>query len=188
MTNHMTLFLSGGATIRGPTEEQLGPSPDFPLWPVIPPLPSYGQGRDHPGPRRTSLIHGENLTDIVVTSAPDAWGTIDGYGQPFWTPHNDGTETITRGHLIEFIFSEDIEISHVYLRNSPFWTVHPVYSKRINIHDIDIYAPSDSPNTDGVDPDSCSDLILANFTYHGVSFLHNLFFFLSLLGRHFTLF
>ena len=49
LTSHMILFLSGHAEIRGPTKEQLGPSPDFPLWPVIPAMPSYGQGRDHRG-------------------------------------------------------------------------------------------------------------------------------------------
>ena len=71
MTSHMTLFLEEGATLRGPTESQLGGFPDFPNWELIPPLPSYGRGRDHHGPRRTSLIHGENLVDIKVTSATD---------------------------------------------------------------------------------------------------------------------
>jgi len=164
----MTLYLSGGATIKGPTAEQLGPSPDFPIWPVIPFLPSYGQGRNHPGPRRTSLIHGENLTDIVITSSPDAWGTIDGNGQPWWDAHKNKTETITPGHLIEFMYSQQIEISYVILQNSPFWTVHPVYSNHINIHDIDVNAPYDSPNTDGIDPDSCMDVTIANFRYFGV--------------------
>ena len=51
MTSHMTLFLSAKAVLRGPTPEQLGPAPAFPLWPVIEPMPSYGQGRDHPGTR-----------------------------------------------------------------------------------------------------------------------------------------
>lgn len=33
----------------------------------MPPLPSYGYGREHPGPRYGSLIHGQNLKDIVIT-------------------------------------------------------------------------------------------------------------------------
>lgn len=36
-------------------------------WPLMPPLPSYGYGREHPGPRYGSLIHGQNLKDIVIT-------------------------------------------------------------------------------------------------------------------------
>lgn len=33
----------------------------------MPPLPSYGYGREHPGPRYGSLIHGQNLVDVVIT-------------------------------------------------------------------------------------------------------------------------
>lgn len=36
-------------------------------WNLIPPLPSYGTGRDAPGPRFISLIFGTNLTDVVIT-------------------------------------------------------------------------------------------------------------------------
>ena len=34
-------------------------------------MPSYGQGRDHVGPRRAALIGGSGLNDVVVTSAED---------------------------------------------------------------------------------------------------------------------
>ena len=166
-TSKMTLYLSGETIIRGPTPEQLGPSPDFPLWPLIEPMPSYEQGRDHPGRRRTSLLHGEHLEDITVTADKHAWGTIDGYGSPFWEAHEKGTETITRGHLIEFMWSTKIKISNLNLRNSPFWTVHPVYSSNIIIRNIDIWAPKDSPNTDGVDPESSTNVLIEHFTYHG---------------------
>jgi hypothetical protein len=40
---------------------------DVGKWPVIDPLPSYGRGRELPGARHMSLIHGENLTDVVIT-------------------------------------------------------------------------------------------------------------------------
>lgn len=33
----------------------------------MPPLPSYGYGREYPGPRYGSLIHGQNLNDVVIT-------------------------------------------------------------------------------------------------------------------------
>lgn len=34
-------------------------------WPLMRPLPSHGYGREHPGPRFESLIHGQNLKDVV---------------------------------------------------------------------------------------------------------------------------
>jgi hypothetical protein len=39
-------------------------------------LHSYGQGRDHIGPRRAAFIGGVGLTDVVVTAAENAWGAI----------------------------------------------------------------------------------------------------------------
>lgn len=43
LTSHMTLFLEKGAVIYATMKRD--------LWPIIPPLPSYGRGRDHSGPR-----------------------------------------------------------------------------------------------------------------------------------------
>jgi hypothetical protein len=36
-------------------------------FPVIDGLPSYGRGCELPGGRHSSVIHGENLADIVIT-------------------------------------------------------------------------------------------------------------------------
>jgi hypothetical protein len=40
---------------------------DANLWPILPPLPSYGRGRELPGPRYGSLIHGQHINDFVLT-------------------------------------------------------------------------------------------------------------------------
>lgn len=40
---------------------------DESYWPLLPPLPSYGYGRELHGPRYGSLIHGQNLKDVVIT-------------------------------------------------------------------------------------------------------------------------
>lgn len=36
-------------------------------WPLIAPLPSYGRGRERPGGRYMSFIHGEGLHDVIIT-------------------------------------------------------------------------------------------------------------------------
>ena len=36
-------------------------------WPLMSPLPSYGYGREHKGPRYGSLIHGQDLKDVTIT-------------------------------------------------------------------------------------------------------------------------
>lgn len=42
----------------------------------MPPLPSYGYGREHPGPRYGSLIHGQHLKDVVITGEHFNWSLL----------------------------------------------------------------------------------------------------------------
>jgi len=126
-------------------------------WPLIAPLPSYGRGRERLGPRHISLIHGEGLNDVVVTGNN---GTIDGQGEMWWEMWWNRTLNYTRGHLVELANSTNILISNITLRNSPFWTVHPVYSSNVVIKGLTILAPLNAPNTDGIDPDSSSEVCI----------------------------
>ena len=67
---------------------------------------------------------------------------------------------MTRGHLVEFQFSTDIVFDNITLRNSPFWTVHPYACDRVTARRLTILNPSRSPNTDGFDPDSTSNVLI----------------------------
>lgn len=70
-----------------------------------------------------------------------------------------GRETFfLRPPLIQLFECEDVSISGIRLKDSPFWTLHPIYSRRIDISGIRIENPSDAPNTDGIDIDSCEDV------------------------------
>uniref|UniRef100_J3MPN4 Polygalacturonase n=1 Tax=Oryza brachyantha TaxID=4533 RepID=J3MPN4_ORYBR len=126
-------------------------------WPLIAPLPSYGRGRERLGPRHISLIHGEGLNDVVITGDN---GTIDGQGRIWWDLWWNRTLNHTRGHLIELVNSTNIMISNITLRNSPFWTVHPVYCRNVVIRNLTVLAPLNAPNTDGIDPDSSSEVCI----------------------------
>ena len=44
---------------------------DLDDWPLIAPLPSYGRGRDEPGPRYSNFIGGSNLTDVIISGKID---------------------------------------------------------------------------------------------------------------------
>src|SRR5207245_3333293 len=39
--------------------------------------------------------------------------------------------------------------------NSPAWTINPVRCENVTVHRVTIKNPADSPNTDGINPDSC---------------------------------
>ncbi|XP_052209814.1 probable polygalacturonase [Diospyros lotus] len=147
LTSHFTLFLDKDAVLLA--------SQDVDEWPVIEPLPSYGRGRDTEGGRYISLIFGTNLTDVVLTGEN---GTIDGQGALWWDKFHGGELNYTRPYLIEIMYSENIQISNLALVNSPSWNVHPVYSSNVIVQGITIIAPVRSPNTDGINPDSCSNV------------------------------
>lgn len=66
----------------------------------------------------------------------------------------------TRGHLVEFVNSQNIMIYNLTFQNSPFWTIHPVYCRNVVVKNMTILAPLNAPNTDGVDPDSSSEVCI----------------------------
>ncbi|CAK8573461.1 unnamed protein product [Lathyrus sativus] len=147
LTSHFTLFLQKDAVILASQDES--------EWPQLPVLPSYGRGRDAPDGRFSSLIFGNNLTDLVITGNN---GTIDGQGSYWWSKFKKDQLKLTRPYMIELMYSKQIQISNLTLVNSPSWFVHPIYSSDIIISGLTIIAPVDSPNTDGIDPDSCTNV------------------------------
>ncbi|CAK9143175.1 unnamed protein product [Ilex paraguariensis] len=100
-----------------------------------------------------SFIHGDGLDDVIITGEN---GTIDGQGDVWWNMWRLGTLQFTRPNLVELMNSRRIIISNVIFKDSPFWNIHPVYCSNVVIRNVTILAPSDSPNTDGIDPDSSS--------------------------------
>ncbi|KAJ4954347.1 hypothetical protein NE237_011130 [Protea cynaroides] len=147
LTSHFTLYLHKDAVLLA--------SQDVSEWPLIDPLPSYGRGRDAAGGRYVSLIFGTNLTDVVITGDN---GTIDGQGEFWWQQFHKGKLKHTRPYLIEIMHSDQVQISNLTLVNAPTWNVHPVYSSNVVVQGITIIAPITSPNTDGINPDSCSNV------------------------------
>ncbi|KAL1551942.1 putative polygalacturonase isoform X1 [Salvia divinorum] len=146
LTSHFTLFLHKDAVLLASQEES--------EWAVIEPLPSYGRGRDTEGGRYISLIFGTNLTDVVITGDN---GTIDGQGESWWNKFHKGELQYTRPYLIEIMYSENVQISNLTLLNSPSWNIHPIYSSNVIVQGLTILAPVTSPNTDGINPDSCTN-------------------------------
>ncbi|XP_058100351.1 probable polygalacturonase [Magnolia sinica] len=143
LTSHMTLYLAKDAVIKA--------TQDTTNWPLIDPLPSYGRGRELPGGRYMSFIHGDGLRDVIITGQN---GTIDGQGEVWWNMWRQRSLQFTRPNLVELVNSNGIIISNVVFKNSPFWNIHPVYCSDVVIRHVTILAPPDSPNTDGIDPDS----------------------------------
>jgi polygalacturonase len=117
-------------------------------------------------------------------------GTLDGQGATWWTWRNgkpaanvlrpytndrEGKfpleqrvfgETVQglRPCFIEPYECKNVVIEGVTVKNSPFWTIHPLYSENVTVRGVTVFG--DGPNTDGCDPDSCQTVLIekCNFT------------------------
>lgn len=80
-------------------------------------------------------------------------GTINGQGQSWWKKYRQKLLNNTRGPLVQIMWSSDIVIANITLRDSPFWTFHPYDCKNVTVRNVTILAPIfEAPNTDGIDP------------------------------------
>lgn len=104
------------------------------------------------------LIYMSHLQNVAIRGE----GKINGNGRRWWEKIWDKTLVEARPCLIYFEYCENIKIENVYLTMSPVWTVHPLYSKNVVIHGITIVNPADSPNTDGINPDSCQNVRISD--------------------------
>ncbi len=150
LTSHMDLHLEAGAIIKAPdTFEEYGiPNPNLPRPEQATP-PAGGFGRVAPlisCPRGT--------TDLAITGS----GTIDGSGAMFWMwsdkaarRYPPGRAVVPRPMLIVLAGVERLHVDGVTLTNSPAFHLAPS-GKDITIENLRIVAPSDSPNTDALDP------------------------------------
>ncbi|MDL2229257.1 glycoside hydrolase family 28 protein [Treponema sp. OttesenSCG-928-L16] len=65
-----------------------------------------------------------------------------------------------RPPLIQFFNCRNCRIENISAVNSPFWTVHPVYCDGLVLSKVSITNPHEAPNTDGIDIDSCSNVLI----------------------------
>jgi polygalacturonase len=139
-----TLRLAPGAVIRGSQNPA-----DYPMSPQ----PWEGTICKSHDP----LIGARDAHDVAVVGE----GVIDGCGQPWWQAVREGRSK-SRPRLLGFERCRRVRIEGVTLTNSPSWTVHPFECADVLVRGITIQNPSDSPNTDGINPDSCSDVRISD--------------------------
>jgi polygalacturonase len=67
-----------------------------------------------------------------------------------------------RPPLIQVRDCHNLSIADVTIKNPPFWTINPVRCDGVTVRGVIIDNPDDSPNTDGIDPDSCRNVHIAD--------------------------
>ncbi|WP_346208083.1 glycoside hydrolase family 28 protein [Caldifermentibacillus hisashii] len=107
-----------------------------------------------------SCIYASKSNNISITG----FGKIDGNGLKWWDIFRNNRETLAypRPKLISFDQCEHITIKDVTCINSPSWTINPILCHNITIDNVSIKNPADSPNTDGINPESCTNVRISN--------------------------
>lgn len=67
-----------------------------------------------------------------------------------------------RPPMIQPVECRNVRIEGISLKDPPFWTINPVYCENVTVTGISIKNPDDSPNTDGVNPDSCRNVHISD--------------------------
>jgi polygalacturonase len=165
LKSHMVFEVMAGSTLLG--------SPDFKDYPTI---AGRWEGLD-----RTvyaSLLTGMDLENVTIHGR----GTLDGSGAVWWDafrktmalrrqmnllarePENPPGSPLAwpRARMINLYRSKNISIRDLSIVNSPSWNIHPVDCENVLIDGVSIVNPQMSPNTDGIDPESCRNVRIAN--------------------------
>ncbi len=67
-----------------------------------------------------------------------------------------------RPRMLLFEHVTGLHISGVTLKDAAFWTLHMAGCRHVRIHDICILNDDRGANNDGIDPDSCQDVIISD--------------------------
>jgi polygalacturonase len=141
----------------------------------------------HHEPWLPALINAKDLKGVKITGP----GTLDGNGKPFWVafwkrraenPKCTNLE-VERPRLMFLENCEDVTISDVKFKDSGFWNLHIYKCRDVVIEGISITAPHGdppkitdisqpwdeisvdrAPSSDGIDVDSCQDVVIRGCT------------------------
>lgn len=126
------------------------------------------------------LIYANNCENITIKGN----GTFNGNGEKWWKwkklqqnaadklCHAEsekivvekrvfGTENdALRPSFIQLINCKNILFDGFTVKNGPQWTIHPVYCDNVVARNLNI--ETEGPNTDGFNPDSCSNVLIEN--------------------------
>jgi polygalacturonase len=136
-------------------------------------------------------VTGSNTFIGPSPDGPSATSIVDGVGWKWWcekdcmplvraglsrlwcdvmNPNNDTLPTDLlpkpqgqgRPRLVNFYNCTGVTLQGFTVQNSPHWTIHLQYSKDLLVQNMTVLSPREVGNTDGIDPDSCVDMLITD--------------------------
>lgn len=132
------------------------------------------------------FVYAYQCENIAITGK----GKLHGHGEAWWymKHHQPGMEDLmkkgkalaplservydkpeqgVRPRMLQFVECKNVLIEGITMYNSPSWTVHPAWCQNIIVRGITIENPVDSPNTDGINLESCKRGLVENCDVSG---------------------
>ena len=156
LKSHITVEFKPGARLALKTERE-----EFPVLPGMIRTTDeegeylLGSWEGNPLDAFAAAITGIDVEDVRIIGE----GIVDGCGpQGDWWVNPKIRRIAYRPRLFYLKNCKDITVQGVTFRNSPAWNLHPTFSENLSFLNVRIEAPSNSPNTDGFDPESCKHI------------------------------
>ena len=104
------------------------------------------------------MITGIHVKNVTICGK----GVLDGRAdfENWWSRPKDKIRA-WRPRMIFLNHCENITVVGVTVQNSPAWNLHPYFSNQIRFLDMEVKGPANSHNTDGCDPESCTNVEIA---------------------------
>lgn len=156
LKSHVRIELAKGAELKAFVEKER-----FPVFPGM--IESYdeadqynlGSWEGNPLPMYTGIVCGVNVEDVILYGQ----GKINGNAsKEDWWKNAKGYRDVFRPRLFFVNRCKGIVLQGLTFCNSPAWTLHPYFSEELRFLDLTVLNPADSPNTDGLDPESCRNV------------------------------
>lgn len=119
-----------------------------------------------PEPLRLALVNAHGNHGLRILGP----GTLDGGGEPFWRMFFSVPEESVQGKRVLYHFPQlcsiedcdDVLVSGVTFKDPAFWNLHMYRCRRSVVEDCRFEVPHviRAPSSDGVDLDSCQDIIV----------------------------
>lgn len=123
---------------------------------------NLGTWEGNPLPMFAGIICGIDVVGCTIYGK----GLIDGNAShDDWWYDEKTMRGAFRPRLLFLERCDNIAVIGVSFKESPSWTIHPYFSENLQFYGLNITNPMNSPNTDGMDIESCR-----NVTVRGIDF------------------
>lgn len=156
LKSNLKLIFEDGAILEASVDRF-----DYPIIPSIVEPKDFSRERcistweGNPQQTFSSILSGYNIENVEIIGKVKLKGNANFDN---WWNDCKVKNTAWRPKSVFFNNCKNITVHGLEIYDSPSWSVHPFYCQDMKFLDLFISNPRISPNTDGINPESCRDL------------------------------